>query len=260
MSQFLNPFPKYMQIRQLLLRRLQQELRPGDPFPSDKALMSEFGVSRETVREALNGLAEDKWIARHRGQGTFVLEAPSPKQADRRISGLAEDLSDLHADTESKVLEKGVVRVPPDIAAPLHLGADESTYKFVRVRFFEGEPLSYVETYLPIDIGQLLARLDLERTSIMAQLRQTLKVPFTEKSQTIEAVVADAMVARLLEVPVGAPLLLISRLLMVGVPERPMLFRSHFRADRYFYTVQLAQPRAARSSVAKPAPKRRRAA
>jgi GntR family transcriptional regulator len=241
MSQFLNPFPKYLQIRQLLLRRIQLEFRPGQAFPSDKELMSEFGVSRETVREAMNGLAEGGWIRRHRGQGTFISDILPEQQSDRRITGFAEDLTELHADTESKVIEGGVIRVPSDIASALQLRPNESTHKIVRVRYFEGGPLSYIETFTPIDIGERLMRIPLEHTSIMTELRKTLKVPYRETSQTIEAVAANAVAARALDVPMGAPLLLITRLLMLGDPERPMLFRSSFRSDRYFYTVQLAK-------------------
>ena len=207
MSQFLNPFPKYLQIRQLLLRRIQQDLHPGQAFPTDKELTSEFGVSRETVREALNGLAEEGWIRRHRGQGTFVSDTLPQPRSDRRISGFSEDLTELHADTVSKVLEGGVVRVPSDIASTLQLRPDESTHKIVRVRYFEGVPLSYVETFTPIDIGERLMRIALEHTSIMAELRKTLNVPYRETSQTIEAIAADAVAARALDVQVGAPLL-----------------------------------------------------
>jgi GntR family transcriptional regulator len=250
-SRFLNPFPKYLQIRQLLLRRLQQDFRPGDPFPSDQVLVREFGVSRETVREAMLGLAEQGWISRHRGQGTFVCKAPKPK-ADRRVTGLAEALTDLKADTRSEVLQQGVIRVPLEIAGRVDMKPDDSIYRIVRLRFFEGKPLSYIETYLPIDIGERIAKLDLERSSIMAELKKTLRVRFHEEQQTIDAVAADAEVARLLDVPVGSPVLLLSRLLLLGADERPILFRSYYRADRYYYTVQLAgRPKAHAAAKAK---------
>jgi GntR family transcriptional regulator len=157
----------------------------------------------------------------------------------------------LHADTEVKVLEKGPVHVPADIALRLELPEVSMQYRFVRVRHFEGAPLSYVETYVPIDIGERLARLDLRRSSIMTELRDTLKVSFTELTQTIEAVAADAGVAQSLDVPVGTPLLLINRLLHLD-HERPMLFRSHFRSDRYFYTVQLQGAAASKRAAGKP--------
>jgi|SRR5665213_1576620 len=238
-SQFVNPFPKYLQIRQLLLRRLQEDLRPGDPFPTDQILVREFGVSRETVREALRGLAKDGWITRHRGSGTFVSRG-RPQTTDHRLTGLGESLTDLTDDTRTVVLKKGIVRVPLDVAGLLSLQPEESTYKITRVRSFERLPLSYIETYMPVDLGLRISKVRLERSSVMTALRDSLKVPFKEIQQTIDAVIADTEIASVLDVPVGAPLLLLTRLLVAERGERPILFRSRYRADRYYYTVQLA--------------------
>jgi GntR family transcriptional regulator len=223
----------------LLLRRLQEDLRPGDPFPTEHILVREFGVSRETVREALRGLAKDGWITRHRGTGTVVARG-RPHVADRRITGLGESLSDLTDDTRAVVLKKGIVRVPLDVAGLLNLQPEESTYRIIRVRSFERLPLSYVETYMPVDLGLRMSKVRLERSSVMTALRSSLKVPFREIQQTIDAVIADAEIANVLKVAVGSPLLLLTRVLVVTRGGRPILFRSHYRADRYYYTVQLA--------------------
>ena len=59
---FFTPYPKYLQIRELLLRRLARDLMPGDRLPTENALSAEFGVARETVREALSGLEQDGLI------------------------------------------------------------------------------------------------------------------------------------------------------------------------------------------------------
>ena len=65
---FFTPYPKYLQIRELLLRRLARDLAPGDRLPTENALSSEFGVARETVREALSGLERDGLIVRRQAQ------------------------------------------------------------------------------------------------------------------------------------------------------------------------------------------------
>jgi GntR family transcriptional regulator len=218
---------------------LQEDLRPGDPFPTDQTLVREFGVSRETVREALRGLAKDGWITRHRGTGTVVARGRR-QVADRRITGLGESLSDLTDDTRTAILKKGIVRVPLDVAGFLNLQPEEATYRIIRVRSFERLPLSYIETYMPIDVGLKIAKLHLERSSVMTALKSELKMPFREIQQTIEAIIADAEIATVLKVAVGSPLLLLTRVLVLTGDGRIVLFRSHYRADRYYYTVQLA--------------------
>jgi GntR family transcriptional regulator len=136
---FFSPFPKYLQIREILLRRIEREFDIGDRFPTDQVLCEEFGVSRETVREALSGLTRDGLISRRRGRGTFVTKHPEPKM-DTRQTGLVEDFSALKLDTEARVLEKGPINPPRGVASTLDLDSDEPVYRIMRLRMFEGRP------------------------------------------------------------------------------------------------------------------------
>jgi GntR family transcriptional regulator len=125
------------------------------------------------------------------------------------------------------------------VAGLLNLQPEESTYRIIRVRWFQRLPLSYIETFMPVDIGLRMSKVRLERSSVMSALKDSLKLPYKEMQQTIDAVLADAEIASILGVAVGAPLLLLTRILVVGPDERPILFRSRYRADRYYYTVRL---------------------
>jgi GntR family transcriptional regulator len=258
-QRFFNPFPKYLQVRDILLRRLQREFQPGDQFPTEQALCREFGVSRETVREALRGLENDGWLSRRPGQGTFVLRRP-PARRDRRLTGMAEDFTNLKLDTEARVLEKGVVKAPVEIAETMKLAEGEEVYRIVRVRSFEGEPLAYYEGYFPVEIGRRIAKLNLRRTSLVHELGATLGIAFWEELQTIEATVADTALAQLLDASLGAPLLSLTRVFVTEEDNLRILFRSSYRADRYYYTVKLTAdrkpPRPER--VARPEPARAR--
>ena len=222
--------------------RIERGLRPGDQLPTEHALCEEFSVSRETVRAALGTLEQDGLIERARGRGTFVARLPR-RRPERRLTGMAEDYSALNLDTEARVLEAGVARVPGAIADALGAEAEE-LFRITRLRCFEGEPLAWHEAWLPLDLGPRIAALDLRRTSIERELRETLRVPMWEDQQSIEAVAADVPVASLLGVPVGAPLLHLTRLYLRGMGDIAVHFRSLYRPDRYYYTVKLAQPAA----------------
>ncbi len=221
-------------MRDILLRRLERDYQPGQRFPTEQALCAEFGVSRETIREALRTLEAEGLISRHAGRGSFVSATPRP-QRERRLTGPVEDFTELKLDTAATVLEAAAVEAPGDVAEALGC---EAVFRIVRLRRFEAEPLALHEAYLPVEVGRRLAELDLTHTTLINELGGTLRIASYEAWQRVEAVCADTEVARLLGVTLGAPLLFVTRQLR-RTDERPLvLFRSHFRADRYFYTVE----------------------
>jgi GntR family transcriptional regulator len=239
-EQLFRPFPKYLQVREVLLRRLERDLQPGQQFPTEQALCAEFGVSRETVREALRALEEDGLISRHPGRGSFVLR-PRRRRAERRLTGMAEDFSELRLDTQAKVLQAGPIAASTELAEATGVPVNAPLYRISRLRTFERQPLAFHDAYLDLEVGPKLAALDLQHTSILHELQATLGLHCRETYQRVEAIAADAPLARLLDVTLGAPLLQITRRVDAG--KRPVLFRSQFRADRYYYTVDVATTR-----------------
>lgn len=243
---FFNPFPKYLQVRDILIRRLQHELSPGDEFPSEHALCAEFGVSRKTIREALRGLEADGLIGRHRGHRTVVLRRAEEKR-EERLTGLVESFTELRRNTSAKLLAQRPIAAAPEVAAALGVPEGELVYLIERLRVLDGRPLARHQAYLPVEIGVRVARLDLTGTPISTALREILKIEIREDYQQMDAVVAGPDMARLLDVPVGAPLLVVRRLYLDRRNRRVVLFQSHFRSDRYFYTVKF--PRAENAPV-----------
>lgn len=238
---FFTPYPKYLQIRELLLRRLVRDLAPGDRLPTENALSAEFGVARETVREALRGLEQDGLIVRRRRNGTFV--AKRPVRHERRLTGQSEDFSELKFDTSATVLETKAVTPPDAVASLMKLDPLESIFHIGRLRYFENEPFSYEEAFLPLDIGRKVARFDLRNAAIVHVLRNRMKLQIWEDHQQVEAVAADSYVAGLLAVAVGAPLLFLARHFRDETDRSVAVFWSHLRPDRYYYTLKLERPR-----------------
>jgi GntR family transcriptional regulator len=225
---FFNPFPKYLQVRHILRRRLGRDLTPGDRLPTEHELVQEFGVSRETVREALRGLEEDGLIRRRRGWGTVVIKLPGTGP-DERLTGLVDDFTELKLDTEAEVLSKGVELPSPEVVTALSAPPDEPMYRIQRQRLLEGVPLSHHDCYLPVDVGLAVSRLELRKTTVLKEISQTLNAAIHENRQQIDATVADTEMAKVLAVM--------------------MFFKSHFRSDRYYYTVQLTQPQRRRHAA-----------
>lgn len=236
---FFSPFPKHLQIRELLLRRIEREFQPGDQFPTEQALATEFGVTRATIREALRWIEDEGLIRRHRGQGTFVTARPE-RPSDNRVTGMTEHFAQLNQDTWAEVVEKGVVPSPSEIAAALHRPPDEPVFRVTRVRHFEGGPLAYHECFVSLSYGARALDLTFEQSSLMKELEDAIGTSFREAHQRLEAIVADTGLATLLDISLGAPILVITRYYTADGNEPAIVFRSNYRADRYYYTVDLS--------------------
>jgi GntR family transcriptional regulator len=250
---FFNPFPKYLQIRHILLRRLQNEFAVGDKFPTEHALANSFSVSRETVREALRELEVDGLLSRRAGSGTFVIRRPQ-QLTEARVTGLVEDYTALGLNTETRLLGQEMVVPSRSTAEALRLKSGRSAYRIVRLRYLDGLPLAIHESYTEPDLGRRIGGVDLRHTTVSDEAQRITGKTLEEDWHQIEADLADSDKAASLDVAIGAPLLVITRLYVAG--NKPVvLFRSHFRADRYFYTSKLRQARKARNATA---PKSRR--
>ncbi|MCC7050007.1 MAG: GntR family transcriptional regulator [Alphaproteobacteria bacterium] len=222
-------------MRELLLRRLEREFGIGDRFPTEKELSGEFGVSRETVREALAWIESEGLITRHRGQGSFVVMRPA-RGADRRLTGITDGDTRNGLKIKARVLEHGPINARTDVAAALSVDSGKLVYQYVRLSMFQGQPLAVHESYLDLERGMEIARKGLGSGSVMYALEHTPGLEFREDRHRIEAVIADTAVAGLLDVPLGAPLLFMERV-HVGADQAPVVaFHSYYRADRYYYT------------------------
>ncbi len=251
--EFLNLFPLYLQVRNILVRRLSDGFAPGDRFPTEHQLCGEFGVSRETIREALRGLENDGLIARHRGKGAFVARLPDTPQ-DERLTGVAESFTELKLDTDVEVLRTGIEPLPARVATALRLERNKLAYRIQRLRRVDGEPLAFHDAFLPLDFGTKLARLDLTHTTLFAELRQTLGLKLVEIYLHIDAMTADVALAKLLKIEVGMPILVTRRALSHARSGPPtMFFEGYFRSDRYYYSVQPGDGRTRHALQSRPA-------
>jgi GntR family transcriptional regulator len=236
--EFLNLFPLYLQVRNILVRRLSEGFTPGDRFPTEHALCDEFGVSRETIREALRGMESDGLVARHRGRGTFVARLPDTSE-DERLTGIAENFTELKLNTDVEVLNRAVEMPPARVATALRLAPDAQLYRIRRLRRVDHTPLALHDAFLPIEFGEKLAKLDLTHTTLFRELAYSLRLKLKEMYLHIDATTADVLMAKVLKIEVGMPILVTRRAishLRSGSPT--MFFEGFFRSDRYYYSVQ----------------------
>jgi GntR family transcriptional regulator len=234
-----HPFPKYLQIRDVILRWLSTQ-KVGGRLPTEMTLSAQFGVSRETIRKSLRRLEQGGIIRRRPRAGTFLTKQPAVS-ADLRLTGPIEEFEDLGTATTAKLVRQGPVSAPPDVASALSVAEGSQVYEFKRIRFLRGQPLLLLDAYFPLKIGQRIARRDLDGGLIVPAVRKILKSPLREEYQEIDALVATSALAKQLRVPAGSPVLLVKRLFVDSEGTPVVFFREKFRSDRYFYTIKLSQ-------------------
>lgn len=242
------PLPKYHQIY-LVLREQLQEGHFAAGLPGELALMRQFSVARVTVRRALELLQGEGLISREPGRGTRPLIAPDTGQGGQdgsahsnraQLTGLLENLVSMGLRTSVKVLDVETVTASRAVAGALQIAVGDAVQKAVRVRSTREGPLSHITTYVPADIGRQFGRRELARKPILVLLEES-GVKVGRAHQTISAKLADAVVARHLDVAVGSALLAVRRLIYDD-QERPVQWlHGLYRPDRYEYEMQLSR-------------------
>jgi GntR family transcriptional regulator len=256
-THFYDPFPKYLQIRGLIVHWLRS-LKVGDKLPAEESLALRFNVSRETIREAIGPLQEDGTIGRRPRTGTWLAKE-LPEAADERLTGPFEGIASLAGlNIEIAQIGQGMVQAPPDIAAILRLPEGAVAYEIKRLRSYEGKPWVALEAFFLPDAGRKIGRLDPTAGFFVQALRQLVDPDVYEQYQHIEALAASAETARILAIETNIPVLLVKRIFVDGRGKPVAVFKSYFRTDRYFYTVNLPKPRAQADRLKPPATRKNR--
>jgi GntR family transcriptional regulator len=238
------PLPKYHQVY-LVLREQLAEGRFVRGVPGEVHLMKEFGVARVTVRRALERMVADGLIERSPGRGTVAVVPAGSGGAESqrqgvRLTGLLENIVDMGLRTSVRVLRCDVLPAPDAVARQLDIPPGTPVQKALRVRSTRLGPLSHITTHVPQSIASAFGRRELARKPIL-MLIEGSGVVIGRARQSISARLADAEVARLLQVDVGSALLAVQRLVF-DVNDRPVQWlQGLYRPDRYQYQMQLSR-------------------
>jgi GntR family transcriptional regulator len=218
------------QVADVLRRQIVHGQFARGQLPLEAALASEFGTSRNTVREALDLLREEGLVERCPGVGTTVAAEKYPHGL-HRLLGLAETLHE-HGEVTNQVRTMALIEPPSAVRHRLGLEEGESVVYLERLRRLNGLPLSLDLTYLVRDVGEPLFDADLVHNDIFVLLERIAGQPLGLAELTLEAVNADAHTAAALDAPRGAALLMVERLAHLSDGRPVDLEFIRFRGDR----------------------------
>jgi DNA-binding GntR family transcriptional regulator len=191
---------------------LRSRIAGGDVgrLPSEAELGTEFGVSRVTVRRALESLRDEGLVTSRRGAGWFVAVDPV-RQPLGRVTTVEAALEAAGARSSRRVLEFAFEPASADVAKVLTLAADDEVLRVTRLNLAGDEPFAIVTVWIAGVLGADLSRADVERSTFY-ELLPRLGVEPGRVVQTITAVAATRAEARRLGVPTGSPLLACRRI------------------------------------------------
>ncbi|HWC86209.1 MAG TPA: GntR family transcriptional regulator [Solirubrobacteraceae bacterium] len=231
-----SPLPLWAQV----LGDLTARLRAGEfgmRFPTDQELVATYGVSRQTVREAVRRLVDDGVLARERGRGTRVRTLEFEHRPGS-LEGL------FHQVEAQGAVQTSVVRVreettDAEIARRLELPARAPLVHIERLRLADGEPLALDRSWLPARVARRLLDAPLTRAGLYDELVRPGGVTFAGGSERVRPVIPTAAERRALGAAPGVAAFAIERL--VRSEREPVEWRrSLVRGDRYSLVVELS--------------------
>lgn len=223
-------------VASVLRRQVMRGAFPGGVLPDERALITEFGTSRNTVREALGLLRDEGLVARRRGVGT-VVTGRAYEHPLGELSGLAEVLQ-RHGTVVNEVREARVLRPPLTIARRLDLPEGTPAVYLERLRRVDGIPLSLDCTYLIPEVGEpLLAQArktprTLENHDVFDLIETSTGMPLGSAEVSVHATVADPATCTVLEMAAGGAILAVERLTRLADGRPADLEFLHLRGDR----------------------------
>ncbi|MBM7709127.1 GntR family transcriptional regulator [Enterococcus lemanii] len=237
MEKGLKKQPLYNQLVDLLKEKIEMEMEANDMLPSERDLTNRYGLSRTTVRLALQELEKQGYIYRQHGKGTFVSDLS--KQATN-LSGtysFTEQMISLGKVPITKILEFKVVEANKYLASQLSVSLGERLYKLKRLRSADGQAMMVERSYLPVKKFMTLTQEMLEQKPLYDLFSQDFEQKIRIANEEFFASIAKAKDAAQLEIPEGSPVLNLVRTTYNTENEIIEFTLSVARADQFRYKI-----------------------
>lgn len=231
-----SPIPAYYQLKQIILKKIAHgEYTAGYPIPSERELVEALGISRMTVRQALNQLVSEGVLYREKGRGTFVSRS---KLEQRNIMSFSEMAMEKGLEPAAKILHLNIGKAGQEIIDLLDLNENDTVYNIKRLRLAGSIPIGIEENYIPEKYCPGLDKHDLT-TSLYKLLKDKYMHSISYVDNMIEAAKPTKKEKELLKITDSKPVLRITGVNYSESGIKLLYERSVYRSDEYKYSVRV---------------------
>jgi len=230
-----DSLPLYQQLQRGIREAIEKHiLGPDDALPSERQLAEDLGVSRITVRKAIDGLAAEGLLVSRQGSGNFVCTRIEKNFA--KLTSFSEDMRARGRTPRSAWLKRSEGTVTPEESLKLALSPGTLVYRFHRLRFADDEPMS-IE--LATIVASCLPSLAAVEDSLYDALERAGNRP-VRALQRLHSMLLGAEQAKLLKAKAGDAGLFVERLGYLRDGRAIELSRSYYRGDTYDFVAELS--------------------
>ena len=202
----------YLKLSDMLAEQIMDGTLPeGTLLPSERELCQMHGISRTTVRQALQDLSQKGYSRAIHGKGTVVIR-PQIRQELRSIYSFDEDMRRLGKKPETQIMDFVEIVPTGTVAAMMQLPSGESVYRIMRLRLTDNEPMLLETNYLPCQRFPEFSRDMLENQSLYRVLTSKYALNIDVAEETFEPVLLRPLEAQMLGTSQGALGMLVERI------------------------------------------------
>jgi GntR family transcriptional regulator len=244
--------PLYHQLQRILQAEIESgKWHADEQLPNEAKVAERFGVSKITVRQALEELVDLGYVRREQGRGTFITKRKFD-EGPRELTSFTEEMRRHRLVASSRLLSQIVVDADARVAHALGLPARSPVYVLKRVRLSAGKPVSVQTAHIPAEFVPGLV-MD-EAASLYEILQSRYDLYPARARETYTAAATDQAAAELLGIPTGSPVFAVERITM-SLNERPFEFvQSIVRGDRYSIVLELVKDGAEKRTLVRQTP------
>ena len=221
----------YIQLTRIFLEEIKSgKWQLNQRISSEEELCKKYGVSKVTVRQAVNNLVSDGYLMKLQGKGTFVVSV-LPVVGLSMKTQLTEEMFGKEVKVEKEVLFKGIKEPSPDIRS--YLRTTDKIYHFLCRRTVNGNPAYLDESFIPYLMLPEIEQLDIIHNSLYLVLQEKAIKKIFRVVQTIEVQQVQGYPAQYLDLTEGVPVLAVHRLLLSSDNTPVGYTRFLGRSDRY---------------------------